>query len=539
LKKALKGADMTTQPVLIDGQWRPSTGQKTFQAVNPSTTKPLPELYPVSPWSEVETVIEAASRASMAVRGWSGSRFADFLDEYANLVDQHSPQLVELANIETGLAVAPRLKDVELPRTTNQMRQGAKAARDGSWVEATIDTPSNIRSMMGPVGPVVVFGPNNFPFAYNGISGGDFVSAVAAGNPVIGKGHSSHPGTTRMFAELAHQAAQKTGMPNGFVQMIYRTEHSDGVKLVSHHSIGGIGYTGARSAGLVLKEAADKVGKPIYLELSSINPVYFLPGAVAERSGALAEQFATSCLMAVGQFCTNPGLIIAMAGPQTDELIGQIAERFKAAPVGTLLSEGVQKNLHSGIQTLVKHGAKLLAGGSVGGGTGFSCQNTLLRVSGTQFLADPEALQTEAFGNCSLIVVVANEAEMLAVTNCLEGNLTGSIYSANNGADDALYDQIAVILRQKVGRLLNDKMPTGVAVVPSMNHGGPFPATGHAGFTAVGFPGSIRRFAMLQCYDAVRHHRLPLPLQNKNPTGSQWRRIDGVMTQGDVPGAAS
>ena len=159
-----------------------------------------------------------------------------------------------------------------MPRTTNQLRQGAKAARDGSWVEATIDTASNIRSMFGPIGPVAVFGPNNFPFAFNGIVGGDFVAAVAAGNPVIAKGHSSHPSTTRLFAEIANQAAEATGMPAGFVQLIYRTEHRDGVKLVSHHSLGAVGYTGARSAGVVLKEAADRVGKPIYLELSSRIP---------------------------------------------------------------------------------------------------------------------------------------------------------------------------------------------------------------------------------------------------------------------------
>ncbi len=526
---------MTTHPILIDGQWRPSAGTQVFQAVNPKTKEPLPENYPVSPWSEVEEVIQVAARAAETVRNWPGSRFADFLEAYANLIEERAAELIAMANQETGLPVQPRLKDVELPRTTNQLRQAAKAARDGSWAEPTIDTATNIRSILGPIGPVAVFGPNNFPYAYNGIAGGDFASAVAAGNPVIAKGHSSHPGTTRLFAEAAHQAAVATKMPNGFVQLIYRTGHSDGAKLVSHPLLGGIGYTGSRSAGVVLKEAADRVGKPIYLELSSINPVYFLPGALAERGAALAEQFATSCLMGVGQFCTNPGLVIALAGPHTEEFIRDTTARFSAAPVGTLLSEGVQNNLHSGIQTLVKHGATLLTGGAIGGGAGFSCQNTLLRVSGERFVKTSEALQTEAFGNASLIVVAKDEAELLAITRCLEGNLTGSIYSSTDGSDDALYDRVVNILRLKVGRLLNDKMPTGVAVVASMNHGGPFPATGHSGFTAVGFPASIRRFAMLQCYDAVRLNRLPAALQNKNPTGTLWRRVDGNLTQADVP----
>ena len=241
--------------------------------------------------------------------------------------------------------------------------------------------------------------------------------------------------------------------------------------------------------------------------------------------------------MGVGQFCTNPGLIITVAGPHTEDFIKQTADRFKAAPVGTLLSEGVQQNLHAGIKTLVEHGATLLTGGSIGGGAGFSCQNTLLRVNADRFLKTSEELQTEAFGNESLIVVAANEDELFAVARCLEGNLTGSVYSATNGSDDGLYDRLTIILRQKVGRLLNDKMPTGVAVVASMNHGGPFPSTGHPGFTAVGFPTTIQRFAMLQCYDAVRPHRLPPALQNKNPTGLMWRRIDGKLTQADAPAA--
>ena len=525
---------MTVQRVLIDGQWTISAGTSTFQAVNPRTTEPLPESYPVSPWSEVELILNAANRAAEAVRGWSGDRFAAFLDKFADRIDARTLEIVEIANLETALPVAPRLKDVELPRTTNQLRQAANAARDGSWAMPTIDTASNIRSVLGPIGPVVVFGPNNFPFAFNGAAGGDFAAAIAAGNPVIAKGHSSHPGTTRLLAEEAQLAATETGMPNGFVQLIYRTSHDDGKRLAAHPLVGAIGYTGSRSAGVQLKEAADRVGKPIYLELSSINPVYLLSGALKERVAAIAEQFATSCLMGTGQMCTNPGLIVVKAAPEAEDFIKQVTDRFAAAPVGTLLGPGVLTHLEAGQKALIAHGATVLTGCATGGGTGFSCHNSLLRVSGKQFLAAAEALQTEMFGNASLIVVADSDDELVAVTRALEGNLTGCLYTAADGSDDSLHDRIAPVLRQKVGRLLNDKMPTGVAVVASMNHGGPFPATGHPGFTAVGIPGSIRRFAMLQCYDAVRPHRLPAALANKNPTGSLWRTIDGQMTQGDV-----
>jgi NADP-dependent aldehyde dehydrogenase len=506
---------MTVQPVLIAGQWRPSAGRETFPAVNPATKEPLPDQFPVSPWSEADEAIHSAANAFRAVRGWPGERFAAFLDRYADRIDARADELSQTAHLETALPVSPRLKDVELPRTTNQLRQAAACARDGAWALPTIDAQANIRSMYAAIGPVAVFGPNNFPFAFNGVSGGDFAAAVAAGNPVIAKGHTSHPATGRLFAEEAHAAAGETGMPSGFVQLLYRTSHADGAKLVSHPLIGASGYTGARKTGLVLKEAADKAGKPIYLELSSINPVFVLPGALEERLDDLATEFTGSCLLGTGQFCTNPGLVVLIAGERTDAFIATVAQKFQEAAVGTMLGEGVLHNFAAGAKTLQQAGAELLVGGRPGGGNGFCHQNTLLRVSGAKFLADPETLQTEAFGNGSLLVVADSVEQAVQIAESLEGNLTGGLYSHSDGRDDAAYDEIAPALRQRVGRLLNDKMPTGVAVSPAMNHGGPFPATGHPGFTAVGLPAAIRRFAALRCYDNVRPHRLPAELRDR------------------------
>ena len=525
----------SVHPVLINGQWRPSAGRDNFTAVNPATRAALPDVYPVSPWSEVEQALQAADKAFREVRNWPGERFAKFLEAYADRVEARAADLVAIANLETALPVEPRLKVAELPRTINQLRQAAAAAREGSWALPTIDTKQNIRSLHAPLGPVAVFGPNNFPFAFNGISGGDFAAAVAAGCPVIAKGHPSHPTTTRLFAEAAHEAATATGMPAGFVQLIYRISHADGEKLAGHPLLGSLGYTGARHAGMVLKNAADAVGKPIYLELSSINPVFFLPGVIEERGDKLAEEFTASCLMGAGQFCTNPGLVFLLAGPETEAFIADVARRFDAAPIGTLLGPAVEKSLKQGLDTLVAAGAKPLTAGKPD--VGRCCvPNTLLRVDGAAFLKDPHKLQTEAFGNSSLFVVAKDESELEAVIGALEGNLTGCIYSATTGSDDRLYDRLAPALRQKVGRLLNDKMPTGVAVSPAMNHGGPFPATGHPGFTAVGIPASIRRFSALHCYDAVRPHRLPPALQNKSPNEKLARLVDGVWTTGDIPG---
>lgn len=525
---------MALQKVLINGEWISSTGSSTFQAANPATRELLADEYPVSPWSEVESAITAAADASRQMRGWPGERFARFLEAYADKIEARADELVDLANQETALPASPRLKDVELPRTTNQLRLGAAAAREGSWTAPTIDTNTNIRAMYGALGPVAVFGPNNFPFAFNSVAGGDFAAAVAAGNPVIAKGHSAHPATTRVLAEAAQEAALETEMPSGFVQLIYRTSHADGAKLVSHPLMGATGYTGARNAGLVLKEAADKVGKPIYLELSSINPIFVLPGCLEERGEELATEFSGSCLMGTGQFCTNPGVVVLPKGEAGDQFVSAVTSKFSEAPVGTMLSEGVQKSFGQGIEALKSAGAELLTGGEPGGGNGFCYANTLLKVDGSAFLKDPEGLQAEAFGNGSLLVLADGIDQMLEITEALEGNLTGCIYSHTGGNDDAAYDRIAPALSQKVGRLLNDKMPTGVAVSPAMNHGGPFPATGHPAFTAVGIPGAIHRFSMLQCYDNIRPHRLPAALQDKNPGGGLWRSIDGTWTQGDV-----
>jgi alpha-ketoglutaric semialdehyde dehydrogenase len=522
---------MSVERVLIGGEWRESRGDKTFQAVNPQTRTALGTQYLVSPWIEIEEAIHCADKAARATRDWPGGRFADFLEAFARGIESGAGEIVAMANQETGLPVEPRLKNAELPRTIDQLRQAAAAARDGSWALPTIDAKANIRSVLGPIGPVVVFGPNNFPLAFNSIAGGDFAAAVAAGNPVIAKGHSSHPGTTKLFAEAAHTAARETGMPDGFVQLLYRTSHDDGAKLVSHPLVGASGYTGSRHGGLFLKHAADAVGKPIYLELSSINPVFILPGALTERLDKLVEEFSTSSLMGAGQFCTNPGLVVLRAGEETERFVAGVAKKYEATAPGTLLGGNVEQSLRAAIVALQQAGAQVVTGNMPGDAHRFCHANTLLRVSGKTFLENPHRLQEEAFGNCSLFVVAASDDELLQVAQSLEGNLTGCLYTDTRGGDDPLYDRIAPLLRNKVGRLLNDKMPTGVAVSPAMNHGGPFPATGHAGFTAVGIPASLRRFGMLQCYDGVRPSRLPAALQDKNPTGKLWRLIDGEWTQ--------
>jgi NADP-dependent aldehyde dehydrogenase len=521
--------------VFVGGQWRASDASGSFSPDNPSTREPTGEVFPISSAREVDEVVAQAALASEGLRKMGPGAIASFLQTYADRIEANRTALVDLAHTESALPKKPRLDEVELPRTTNQLRQAAAAALDGSWALPTIDTKAGIRSMHGPlVGGVAVFGPNNFPFAFNSAAGGDFAAAIAAGNPVIAKANTSHPGTTRLFVIEAQAALQAAGLPPATVQLIYRTDHETGKRLVSHPLVAATGYTGSRAAGLTLKEAADKAGKPIYLELSSINPVVVLPGALASRGAELVDEFVGSCLLGTGQFCTNPGLVLLIAGGGTDAFVQGVRDKMSASPVGTLLGRSVQERLQHAVDALKAAGAEVLAGGSPGGGRGFSFQNTLLRVTGEQFLRNPAAMQEEAFGNASLLVVARDLDQAAAVLSALEGNLTGSLYTDKAGADDAAYVRLAPILRTKVGRLLNDKMPTGVAVSPAMNHGGPYPATGHPGFTAVGIPAALRRFAALHSYDAVRELRLPPLLRNKNPTGSTFRLIDGRWTTEDV-----
>ncbi len=224
---------MSMQPVLIDGQWRESKCNGTFRGEDPRSCQPLDDEYPISTWDDCDRALSAAREAFDALCRLPPARIAAFLDAYASAINVRADDLCAIAHFETALPIKPRLREVELPRTTNQLRQAAAAARDGSWAMPTIDTKLNIRSRLAAIGPVCVFGPNNFPFAFNSASGGDFAAAIAAGNPVIAKANTSHPGTTRLFVEIAQRAVEQSELPKATVQLIFRTNHADGERMVS------------------------------------------------------------------------------------------------------------------------------------------------------------------------------------------------------------------------------------------------------------------------------------------------------------------
>ncbi|MBO9661336.1 aldehyde dehydrogenase family protein [Dokdonella sp.] len=524
-------------PLLVAGRWRAARDHAgSFRAVDPASGQAIGPEFPRNGAADLEEAVAAAADAATVLAAAEPARVAAFLDAYAVAIDTDAEALVELAHAETALPAPTRLRGNELPRTSSQLRQAARAAREYAWTQPAIDTAAGLRSHFAPLGkPVLIFGPNNFPFAFNAVSGGDFAAAIAARNPVIAKAHPSHPATSRRLAEHAHRAAAEAGLPPATVQLLYDFEPAFGLDLAGDARLGAIAFTGSRAGGLALKQAADRAGIPFYGELSSLNPVFLLPGALAERGEALAEEFAASCLLGSGQFCTNPGLVAVPPGAAGDAFVAAAQARFAAATPMLLLSRAVLASLERSLAALCKGGATPLCGGTASG-EGVRYAPTLLQVAADDFLRAAHVLQTEAFGPASLLVRCANLAQMQAVARALEGQLTGTIYRAVGGSDDALWQTLAAVLRPRVGRLIANKMPTGVLVSPAQQHGGPYPAATHPGFTAVGLPASIHRFAALHAYDNVPDALLPSELRDENP-GGIVRRIDGHSTLADV-GAA-
>jgi alpha-ketoglutaric semialdehyde dehydrogenase len=497
--------------ILIGDDWCQETHTDSFAATNPTTGNAMDATYPISTRETLAKLARNGALAARLLNHCDPEQIASFLDVHAHEIDTRRQEIAEIAHAETGLARTPRLLHVEMDRTIDQLRQTAACVRDGEWTMPLIDTELDLRSMYEPLaGAVLTIGPNNFPLAYNAIAGGDFASAIAARNPVIAKAHPLHPGTSRLLAQCAHTASQHAQLPSGSIQMFYHCEPDDGLALVRMHEISAVGFTGSRSAGLALKKAADETGTPIYLELSSINPIFVLPHAAQDRSESIAKIIADSMLAASGQQCTSPGLIITPASSAT--LIDSLTAQLTQAEPQVMLSPSGVEGLHHSIQSNLDSNATLLCGGSPIDGPSAMHQHTLLHADAETFLANSNRLQTEMFGVAALIITYEHDQQMLGIANALEGNLTGTVH--HEPEDHRLLDQLSILLRPRVGRLVHNAVPTGVSVNAATVHGGPFPATGHPGFTAVGMPTSIHRFAARRCYDRVAHHTLPPELQD-------------------------
>ncbi len=513
------------QPVLIAGRWRPATAAGSFQASDPATGLAREAIWPISGWADVDAALDAAVAAAADLSRLPPERLAEFLERFAEGLADRAADLVAAAHAETGLATTPRLADVELPRTLDQLRQAAASAREQSWRMAMIDTDKNIRAACFGLGPVVVFPPANFPLAYGCVTGGDAAAAIAAGNPVIAKAHPGHPSVSALAAEIAREAVAVSGLPPATIQLLHGIENADGERLVADPRVGATGFTGSEAAGKKLFAAASAAGKVIWVEMGSINPVVLLPGALAERGGEIAAELAASVTGSAGQFCTKPGLVFFVDDPAGGTFAARLTETFAALEPQVLLGAAGCRRLCDGIEGLVAAGAKLLAGEAGPAGPA-SHRPTLLEVAGADLVARPADFVVEAFGNATLLVRCGSLEQLAAAVACAHGSLGASLYSAAGDRDDEAVAAIAPLLIARAGRIVENRMPTGLAVTPPMQHGGPWPSAGPPFFSAVGFPWSILRFSRRICFDGWADRRLPEIVRDAPPAGNPWRYID-------------
>lgn len=517
---------------IIGGQLS-AAGENVFYAVNPSTGEKMDPAFTEATSREIDSGIQQASAAFQEYRTKSGLERAEFLEAIASEILSIGEDLITRCMEETGL---PETRLVgERGRTVNQLKLFAGLLREGSWVEARIDTADpdrkplprqDIRSMLRAIGPVAVFGASNFPFAFS-VAGGDTASALAAGCTVVVKGHPAHPGTSEMVGLAIQRAVEKCDMPIGTFSMLNGTSVDIGLGMVEHPLIKAVGFTGSFQGGKALFDAAARRSEPIpvFAEMGSSNPVFILPGALAQRKEAIAQGLSASVNLGVGQFCTNPGLVFLHASEDAESFKKALAGHIEQSAAGVMLSPGISKNYHSGLEKASAiPGVEILAKGQAAGS---SCHGTshLLYATAQSFLNEP-ALQEEVFGPSTLLIT-GQQDELLEAAKSLHGHLTVSIH----GTEEDLVESrdLVAILEQKAGRLIINDYPTGVEVCHSMVHGGPYPATTDSRSTSVG-TGAIKRFVRPVCYQSFPSVLLPDELKQDNPLNI-WRLVDGATTK--------
>ena len=504
-------------------------GAGAVRAYDPAKKQDLEPEFGLATPADLARACELADAAVEPYRALPLEQRARFLETIAQRILDLGPTLIERASQESGLPAA-RLEG-ERGRTVNQLRLFAKVVRDGHFLEATLDsalldrTPPrpDLRMRKIPLGAVAVFGASNFPLAFS-VAGGDTASSLAAGCPVVVKAHNAHLGTSELVGKAVLQAALECGMPEGVFSLLIGEGNGIGGDLVSHPAIRAVGFTGSRAGGLALSQIAAKRKEPIpvYAEMSSINPVYLLPGALEAGGAKLAGAFVDSLTLGVGQFCTNPGLVIVLAGPQLVAFRDAAAAALQLKPAGTMLTAGIHQAYDNAIgKRAGVGGVQLVANGSQEG-PGCAARAALYQCDAATFLANP-ALEEEIFGPVSLMIACRNEDEILAVTRHLEGQLTATVHAVDS--DHALAGALLPLLERKVGRILFNGFPTGVEVSYAMVHGGPFPATSDARSTSVGAT-AIERFLRPVCYQDVPAGLLPDALKDGNPLGLV-RLVDG------------
>lgn len=507
-------------------------GISTFRARSPLDSTELEPAFHMANELDVDAALRLAGEAFQTYRQTTGAVRAAFLERIGDEIMAIGDALIARAHVETGLPEA-RLTG-ERARTVNQLKLFAAVVREGSWVDARIDTAipdrqplpkPDVRRMLIPIGPVVVFGSSNFPLAFS-VAGGDTASALATGNPVIVKAHSGHPGTSELVAGAVARAVEACGLPPGVFSMLHGAGAVIGMALVRHPLTTAVGFTGSRAAGRALFDAAAARPQPIpvFAEMSSVNPVFILPEAMRERAAKIAEGLKGSVTMGVGQFCTKPGLVFGLGGEPFDAFQATLSGQLEAVAPATMLHAGISAAYHEGLghATGVTGVAVLARSAQPADATKTQGEAVVARTDSVNFRARPE-LAEEVFGPYALLISATSLGELEQIARNLDGQLTATVH----GTPDDLANAAALlrILEQKAGRLIINGFPTGVEVCPAMHHGGPYPATTDVRFTSVG-TAALYRFVRPVCYQDFPSELLPDALRGDNPLGIR-RMVDG------------
>ncbi|MGW5384926.1 aldehyde dehydrogenase (NADP(+)) [Nocardia sp. NPDC003963] len=506
---------------------------RAFRAVNPATGVTLEPEYRAADAATVARAAAAAWAAFAEYRATDFTRRAAFLDSIATEIENLGETLAQRAIAESSLPEA-RIRG-EIGRTTGQLRLFADVVREGSWTGARLDRPDpsrtplpkpDLRQRRIPVGPVAVFAASNFPLAFS-VAGGDTASALAAGAPVVVKAHPSHPGTSELVARAVLAAVRAHGLPEGTFALIHGGVET-GLALVRDPHIRAVGFTGSRQGGLALAAAAAArpVPIPVFAEMSSVNPVFVLPGALAEHGARLGAEFVGSLTTGVGQLCTSPGLVLLADGPGADDFVAAATAAIGSAAGAPMLNKAIAASFTAGVERLSGIDGVQLAGTGTAGTTSCSGDPHLFVTTAARFRAD-RALQDEVFGPSSIIVRAADAEELIALAGELEGQLTATVHAAATDLETArpLLAELELI----AGRVLFDGWPTGVEVGHAVVHGGPFPATTAPATTSVGTL-AIERFLRPVSYQNVPEELLAAEIRTANPLGIR-RRVDGESTR--------
>ncbi|WP_447642548.1 MULTISPECIES: aldehyde dehydrogenase (NADP(+)) [Chitinophagaceae] len=481
----------------------------------------------------VNETMEKALAAFSVYRKISTAARASFLESVAAKIEEKRDVLVPTAMSESNLPEA-RLAG-ELTRTTNQLKMFASLVREGSWVDASIDNGNterqplpkpDIRKMLQPMGPVVVFGASNFPFAFS-TAGGDSASVLASGSTLVIKGHPAHPHTSQYIYEAMKAAVEEASLPDGTIQHIASDAFIVGQLLVEHPVTAGVGFTGSYNGGVALLQYAANRKKPIpvFAEMGSINPVVLYPEALQERAEALGKQYAGSITIGMGQFCTNPGLILAIKSLALEQFLTVLGATIETVVPQKMLHEGIRKNYQDRKNAVLQKGEVSVVGESKMNSHALEADPTIVKTTAAQFKIS-EYLKEEVFGPYSVVVECADRDELKSILKDLDGQLTSTIMATEN--DMVNYSDIIEVQIGLAGRVLVNDVPTGVEVCNSMVHGGPFPATTDARFTSVGTT-AIKRWVRPVCYQGFPDRFLPQELQSDNPL-KIWRLVDNEWT---------